>query len=618
MGRRPSPRRGIVTAQSALLTTRTFARALVTVLGWRLLPATTLPVLRGFTEGAGILLLVPLLGEIGLDTDRGAPGRLAASVGWAFGALGLPLTLVSILAAVTVVSSAQAALAHWQFLLHPTLDRLMLTHYRTRLFDACVHVRWTFAVRGRVSDRVHALMTEVNQVSMLTYQVFALLAGAMLLLVYLAVAFRLSAVITTLVLGLGAVLLWCQRSATTRSTGAAAAYTEAGAELHHVTSESLAGLKTVRSYGAEARTSARVRALDARMAGAYLDVMRGYALTRLWFDAGSTVGLVIVLYVALAVLQVSTATLVLLVLLFARLLPRIAALQAGAQHCRAALPGFARVLEQLDAHEGQREPAHARPAPPLTHAIRMDGVSFRYAPDDPDVLMQADLTIAAGQTTAIVGVSGAGKSTLADLLMGLLAPTSGRILVDDVPLVPEAWADWRQRVAYVAQDPVLFNDTIRENLLWAEPGATEAELRRALDDAAAQFVHGLPQGLDTEIGDRGARLSGGERQRLALARALLRRPSVLILDEATSSLDAEHEQRILQAVERLHGRVTIVLITHRLARVRQADVIHVLEGGCVIESGSWTDLLARPHGRFRQLCGAQLPAADAKAPAACT
>jgi ATP-binding cassette subfamily C protein len=152
----------------------------------------------------------------------------------------------------------------------------------------------------------------------------------------------------------------------------------------------------------------------------------------------------------------------------------------------------------------------------------------------------------------------------------------------------------------------LFNDTIRANLLWACPGANEEEIDRALRLAAAEdFVRNLPEGMETILGDRGVRLSGGERQRLALARALLREPSLLILDEATSALDSENERRIQKAIEGLHGRMTILIITHRLSAIRGADIIHVLERGRLIESGSWEALMGNGNGRLSALAGAQ-------------
>jgi ATP-binding cassette subfamily C protein len=187
-------------------------------------------------------------------------------------------------------------------------------------------------------------------------------------------------------------------------------------------------------------------------------------------------------------------------------------------------------------------------------------------------------------------------------VMGLIGPKAGRIVVDG-RVLDESWMrGWREGIGYVAQETVLFHDTVLANLRWAHPEATEAEVWEALRAAAAEeFVRALPEGLETVLGDRGVRLSGGERQRLALARALLRRPALLILDEATSALDPENERRIRAAIAALHGRVTILLITHRLSSVRDADAIHVMEAGRLVESGDWASLLARPAGRFREL-----------------
>ncbi|MGI8554705.1 MAG: ATP-binding cassette domain-containing protein, partial [Dehalococcoidia bacterium] len=158
--------------------------------------------------------------------------------------------------------------------------------------------------------------------------------------------------------------------------------------------------------------------------------------------------------------------------------------------------------------------------------------------------------------------------------------------------------------------------TVRANLLWAHPAAGDADIASALQLAAAdRVVAALPQGLETVLGDRGVRLSGGERQRLALARALLRRPSLLILDEATSNLDFEHERSIQRAIEKLQGQMTILVITHRLSTTERIDLIHVLDGGRVIESGTWDQLMANPHGRFRRMWTAEAPTAASGAPA---
>lgn len=235
--------------------------------------------------------------------------------------------------------------------------------------------------------------------------------------------------------------------------------------------------------------------------------------------------------------------------------------------------------------------------------IELRGVSFSYNKDQGSyALCEVDLAVPARRMTAVVGPSGAGKSTLADLIMGLISPDTGTVLIDGAPLAGELLHVWRQSIGYVPQETFLLHDTIRSNLLWAQPDASGEDLWRALRLAAADdFVSQTPNGLDTVIGDRGVRLSGGERQRIALAQALLRKPSLLLLDEATSSLDAENERCIQEAIEQLDGELTIVLIAHRLSTIRRSDRIVVLDHGRVVETGNWGELAVRPNGRFRAL-----------------
>src|SRR5262249_34350304 len=251
---------------------------------------------------------------------------------------------------------------------------------------------------------------------------------------------------------------------------------------------------------------------------------------------------------------------VILVLLFAfaRVLPGVSNLEQTIQQFLRMLPDLVAVLALENRLDARELTSPARPAPVhLRQAVRLEAVSFRYEDDADPALVSVDLTIPAGQTTAIVGPSGAGKSTIADLLLGLIVPVEGHVLVDETPLTAALLPAWRERIGDVPQGSFHFHDTLRANLLWARPEASEEELWEALDVAAAGFVRRLPQGLDTVLGDRGVRLSGGERQRVALARALVRRPALLILDEATSSLDSENERRGQDASERLHGPPTV-------------------------------------------------------------
>jgi ATP-binding cassette subfamily C protein len=236
------------------------------------------------------------------------------------------------------------------------------------------------------------------------------------------------------------------------------------------------------------------------------------------------------------------------------------------------------MLEEIGANSEPEVGPNVAPLP-LSHAIALDRVGVTYADRSIPALDNVTLTIPARMTTVIMGQSGAGKSTLADVLMGLVVPDQGVVTVDGVALAGIDRMRWRQSVAYVQQDPFLFHASIRANLLWAKPKAEAAEIDRALTAASASFVHALPEGLETIVGDGGIRLSGGERQRIVLARALLCAPALLILDEATSALDTENELAIRRAIADLHGELTVIVIGHRVAMAQMADQLIVMDDG---------------------------------------
>ncbi len=237
----------------------------------------------------------------------------------------------------------------------------------------------------------------------------------------------------------------------------------------------------------------------------------------------------------------------------------------------------------------------------LNDGIRFRDVEFTY-PGRQNTICSVNMYIGKKSMTAIVGESGSGKSTITDLILGLLVPDRGEILVDDVQFTNWKQNSFRQRVGYIPQDPILFHSSIRENLLWANDKASEKELWEALQLAfAKQFVSELPHGIDTIVGDRGVRLSGGQRQRIALARALLRKPDLLILDEATSALDSETEMMIQQSIERLKNTMAVVVIAHRLSTISKADQIYVMKSGKVVEEGSYDKLSQNKSGAFHYM-----------------
>ena len=601
MSATPSPRAVLASAPM-------FLRHLSRALGYRLLLAAAVAIALALAEGTGLLLLVPLLSSIGLTVEDGPTSGLAARIAWVFAALGLRPTLAAVLVVFMAVSVVHSVLYRAHLLLTPSLEQRFSTALRTRLYSAIVSARWSFLVGLRGTDLVHATTAEIDRVSTAAYQLLTLMSGLAVTAVYIAIALRLSFWLTVLVALAGAGLLWTFRGRTRQSADSGAEYSKVSRGLFHMASESIAGLKVAKSVGAEARDTAIFSRHARNRADAYLDLLRAFAQGKMRLDLSSAVVICVLVFVAVEGLELRGAGLLVMLFVFARIMPRAMSLQESAQLFVTGLPAFSTVMHLIDQCEAEAEHVGSVDSTRIgvNQHVRFQSVSYRYTTDGPLVLDNVSLEIPAGRTTAIVGPSGAGKSTLADLLIGLLRPQSGSILIDGQPLVEENVGAWRRSIGYVPQDSFLLHDTIRANLAWARPDASEAEMWHALNRASAgEFVRSRPDGLDAVVGDRGVRLSGGERQRLALARALLTEPRVLVLDEATSALDSLNERQILAAVDGLKGHVTVVIVTHRLSSILHADLIAVIDRGKSVEHGTWADLSAR-DGVFSRLKAAQL------------
>ena len=272
-----------------------------------------------------------------------------------------------------------------------------------------------------------------------------------------------------------------------------------------------------------------------------------------------------------------------------------------------------RLVELLTSEDSVSDPAKPQPlAEPLRGEVAFDDVHFSY-PSRPDMaaLEGVSFSVAPGETVALVGPSGAGKSTVIQLLLRFYDPITGAITLDGQKLSDMARADFREHIALVPQEPVIFADTARENIRFGRPEATDEEIEAAARAAAAhEFLSALPDGYDTYVGERGVMLSGGQKQRIAIARAILRDAPVLLLDEATSALDAESEQAVQQAVEKLAEDRTTIVVAHRLATVKKADRILVFDQGRIVASGTHESLVA-DDGLYARLARLQFTAGHA-------
>ena len=581
---------------------------LVRVSRWHLISVLIVTVLFSLTEGIGLALLLPTLQVAGFNlAGQGEAGRYAALVSKAFVAVGLHPSLILLLGVFVILVGARTVLGQIQGVWTYAVQQEVEHHLRRRLYRAIADANWLFVCRSRTSDFTHALTSEVSRIGYATNLALVFISEVAIGILYMAIAFALSAGMTALVLISGALLAFAFRGRTHAIEHQGEEVSTTNKSLYAATIEHLQSLKAAKTYGAEARNFSIFSDLSADVARTNVDSTRQQAIAATWFELGSVVILAVVIFASIQILAVPPASILILLLLFARVMPRI---MSGQYHYRAfvnALPSFANLLNIETRCAAAAEPAmHPHDRLLLTRELAAEGISFTYGEGRAPAVRDLNLVIPAGKIVALVGPSGAGKSTIADILMGLVAPDSGTLRLDGRPLGPEDMRGWRDQIGFVAPDTFLFHDTIRANLKWARPDASEDEMLAALRQASAfDFVAGLSGGLDTIVGDRGMLLSQGECQRLALARAFLRHPAMLILDEATNSLDSENEGRVLDAIETRRGELTVVLIAHRLSTIRWADLIYVVEAGKVVESGDWSSLSALRDGRFRALWEAQ-------------
>ena len=503
----------------------------------------------------------------------------------------LAAVLLILLAATALVAQLNAALSTLTFsIVLPLRQRLATDIYR-----AILHADWHWLTRRRASTLTHYLTAELNRTGILAGNLIAILSNAMVALIMLALAAWLAPVLTLLLLAAFALLLPFQRRSARALYASGTQISLATRDIFDSAVERLGNLKVVKAFGAEDTELALfTRRYQSALQSLIQSQWRTIASARR-FQLLSLVLLAALILFGLTTLHLPPASLLVFLFAFMRATPRINTIQSKLGEVLTDLPAFTDIqtfLSECSQHT-QITPAtirvpqvsHLRPgfgAPQslpdttLTTALTLTDITFAYTPGTP-VLANLSLTIPANRITAIAGLSGAGKSTLADIILGLLTPHSGTITADATPITPTNAAAWRTRIGYVSQDTHLFHATIRENLLWALPSATEAQLQQALAEANATFVATLPQGLETQTGDRGLMLSHGQRQRIALARALLLRPTLLILDEATNSLDLENEATILATVASLN--ITTLLISHRPSALAVAHRVHTLESG---------------------------------------
>jgi ABC-type multidrug transport system fused ATPase/permease subunit len=545
-------------------------------------------------EMIGLGMIVPALGLMTTDAPIEASPFVASWLTW----LGNPsrpvLVLLGLLTvlALYIVKAGVLIFSGWRQI---EFVRAVQRDLSSRLFAIYLAQPWVFhlqhnpAILGRNIGDVGVLASLLTMLLATLADLFVM-AGVVALLIWFE---PVGAIAVACVLALATVLMERVTRARLRRWGREAQRL-AGEVSKHLT-QSLHGAKDIKVRSCEAsfvRTFTDLTTARGSIQSRQSIVMN---LPRLWFEIVAVMALC-ALTASLVWQGKSTTEMVPSLGLFAaaafRLLPSANKLALGFQ----ALGSNSAVVETLSAELALPVPMADDTVAgnlPFRRAIEFESVTFRYPTAATSALADVRLTIPHGTSVGLIGGSGAGKSTLVDIVLGLLQPTAGRVLVDGAD-IGDRVRQWQRRVGYVPQAIYLCDDTIRANVAFGlrDEEIDDKAVTRAL--AAAQlaaFVSSLPDGADTVVGDRGMRLSGGQRQRIGIARALYHDPELLVLDEATSALDNETEHGVMEAIESLHGQKTLLIVAHRLTTVERCDLIYKLEGGRVLKSGTFAEVV---------------------------
>lgn len=553
--------------------------------------------IASFIEACSIISFAPMI-DLLINPDLSkASGVTLKAVAW-MRHFRMPISIISVMIFIVVITITKG--------LFTFIARFIMTKVHFRLvkniifevFGAFLGARWQFFVSNNYGVMGNTLTKETEKVGLAFESIAEIFSIVLRVIFYVVIAFLISwklSLVIILLIGITLIPFSLLGRVTYR---VGKVHTSASNEFQGTIVETFNAAKLILSFGNQNKA---VSGLSQRIP-AYITSAIQFIMIRvispLAFEP-IVIGIVLfAIYLGLTYYKLNISEL--LIVLYAMRTSGNLAFQVT--YHKNYIQNMAPALEQIynlkSEAEEMRQPSGIQAFDGFKKQIIFKNVSFSY-PNQERLFNGINLIIPKGKMVALAGKSGAGKTTLIDILVGLYEPESGEVLIDGIPLSKIDMLTWRQRLGVVPQDPFLFNLSIRENLLWGVEKTSEEQIRKACEKAnAAEFIDRLPKGLDTIIGERGVRLSAGQRQRIAIARAILRKPEILILDEATSSLDSYSEALIQKSIDTISQETTVIVIAHRLSTIKASDCIYMLEHGAIIESGSFDQLMKIRGGEF--------------------
>ncbi len=542
--------------------------------------------IENILEGFGLTLVVPIFYKV-FGEAKGA-----TSFSWIddfFDVIGIGQTIEVLLLFMIGLFLIRAVIMYFSKRYIANSSANILSELQEKLVHNYLQSNLVFFQNNKQGELINSIVTEANRASLSFLYLSQWISFSCSALLYASLALYVSGTLTATALFIGFIFFFPLRIITRECERIGTLTTSLNGELQSDLSESFSLIKFIKAANYE-------KFIEGRVVQKVISYKNNWAQT--YFLSGAIqifsnpIGIVIlctILYVGFQ-LKIASPDLIVFLVAFQRLLPSYTSLEGIKNNLYVSYPGLNRVWAFMDTSQKSIERPDGDSVGPFSK-LEMESVVFGYN-SERKVLSGLSLEIEKGQVTALVGLSGQGKTTLVDLLIGFYSIESGVFRVNGKSFSDISLSSWRSKISYVTQDTLLFHDTVRNNILFGQCNVSEQELAQTILLCHAEFIYELDQGLDCVVGDRGSKLSGGQRQRIALVRALVRRPEILILDEATSSLDTESELMIKSTLEILKNlrQVTVILIAHRLETVKVADQILVIDQGKVLEKGSWDEL----------------------------
>lgn len=553
------------------------------------------------TEAFGIALLLPLLELLDAGGSDGDPNRITRMLQQLLDTIGIGDSVVGVLLFITFVFFLKAAILFAAGAYNALLSANLLREMKESLFKLYSNMSYEHYASKNTGHFINIISNQVYRLlsAFMTFKGF--LTNVIVTLIYTIFAFLISWHFALMAVTAGIAIFFLFSRLNKYMKDLSRLTSQENTTLHVLLVQTLQGFLYIASTAQFDRLGKRVMESVYKLTSYYRTQSIAGSFTSAIREPVSVIMILIIVIIQLVVIEARIAPILVSLLLIHRIMGHVFSIQGSWQSIMGLVGSIEMVEKEFEEVGSRQEPDGSEAIPSLSREIVFENATFIYQGREQPALNQVSFRINAHDTVALFGPSGAGKSTLINMISLLLVPQNGRICIDGIPHDHISKNSWRSRIGYVTQDSVMFDDTLGNNIaLWTGDYRKDADLAGRIESAAEranamEFIRDLPDGLDTLIGERGIKLSGGQKQRICIARELFKEPALLILDEATSALDSESESAIHDSIQQLKGKITIVMIAHRISTIRNADKILLLQDGRLVAEGSYNELLNHPE-----------------------